>query len=445
MKNLRKLTALVASAVLAVGAVPANTYAEKIKGDWDNDDIICLVDVNAYLNHIINVENGTVEENVLKWVNENHDVNGDGIVDKRDFIIVSLQAIEPAKEDTKIGDIDHSGSVMDIDGYMLKYYLEDVAEGNADFYTEEQIANFNAYGDVDKDGDVDETDAELIITGDYRNFMFPHITMPDGTVHIKYPNGTTIVEKDGNHYALLLDGTILDTDEKLEKFRNDFYNDTTGRGDVNHDGSVDDVDANMILEYYASLATDHYDDYTEEEHENFKKYGDVFNDGVVDHVDASWILSKYASSKGAEILKGDVNQDGVVDIKDAELLDDFMWNYFFDRKEYTEEEIQYYITYGDMNGDGYVWDEDIILMGEVNSDITLNTELGDVNHDGYINSIDATTVNWYYSELSCGNYDNYTAEEHENFLKYGDLNHDGYVNSIDSTLILSMYAENSTN
>ncbi|MDE6834509.1 MAG: hypothetical protein K2J39_09750 [Ruminococcus sp.] len=27
---------------------------------------------------------------------------------------------------------------------------------------------------------------------------------------------------------------------------------------------------------------------------------------------------------GAEILKGDINQDGVVDIKDAELLEDFM-------------------------------------------------------------------------------------------------------------------------
>ncbi|MDE5860964.1 MAG: hypothetical protein K2H28_02100 [Ruminococcus sp.] len=162
---------------------------------------------------------------------------------------------------------------------------------------------------------------------------------------------------------------------------------------------------------------------------------------------------------GAEILKGDINQDGIIDSTDADLLYDFICSYcsYHDAYhknypkeiqhyiDYTEEEIQYYITYGDMNGDGYVGDEDIILMGEVNSDITLNTELGDVNHDGYINSIDATTVNWYYSELSCGNYDNYNAEEHENFLKYGDLNHDGYVNSIDSTLILSMYAENSTN
>lgn len=100
-------------------------------------------------------------------------------------------------------------------------------------------------------------------------------------------------EEDGLQYVALLDGTILDTEEKLEKFRNEFFNDTTGRGDVNHDGSVDSVDVTMILEYFASIASDKYDDYTEEEHENFLKYGDVFNDGVVDCLDASWVLSKY--------------------------------------------------------------------------------------------------------------------------------------------------------
>ncbi|MBD5158762.1 MAG: hypothetical protein HDT23_00740 [Ruminococcus sp.] len=147
---------------------------------------------------------------------------------------------------------------------------------------------------------------------------------------------------------------------------------------------------------------------------------------------------------GAEILKGDINQDGVVDIKDAELLDDFMWNYFFERKEYTEEEIQYYITYGDMNGDGKVWHDDIVLMGEVNSDITLNTELGDVNHDGYVDSIDATAVMWYYCMLSTDHYDYYTAEEHENFQKYGNMSKeelgDDYVDCIDASLILQKYA-----
>ena len=108
------------------------------------------------------------------------------------------------------------------------------------------------------------------------------------------------VEKDGHIYMAMLDGTILDTDEKYEKFCNEFFNDTTGRGDVNHDGSVDAVDATMILEYFACLATDKYDTYTEEEHENFRKYGDVFNDGVINPLDASWVLSKYAEKSTTE-------------------------------------------------------------------------------------------------------------------------------------------------
>ena len=143
---------------------------------------------------------------------------------------------------------------------------------------------------------------------------------------------------------------------------------------------------------------------------------------------------------GAEILKGDVNQDGVIDSTDADLLYDFIDRYYYEHEGYTEEEVQYYITYGDMNGDGGAYFDDLILMGEVNSDITLNTELGDVNHDGYVNAIDATAVILHYADLSIDNYDNYTAEEHENFLKYGDLNHDGYVDCIDASLILRKYA-----
>lgn len=284
MKKIKKLTALMASLMLAMGAVPASVSAEDVLGDWDGDGEVCLLDAYAYLDHLIDVENGTVgylneetgeysrTEELMKWVNENHDITGDGVVDKRDFVIVSQIAVEPATENTIIGDINHDGNIMKIDGYMIKYYLEDVAEGNTDFYTEEQIANFNAYGDIDGDGDVDETDAELIITGDYKNL------------------------EQVSQYSILLDGTVLDTEEKREEYYNEFINDTTDRGDVNRDGSVDAIDATMILEYYANISIDKYDAYTEEEHEIYKKYGDVFNDGFVDSIDACWVLIKYAEN-----------------------------------------------------------------------------------------------------------------------------------------------------
>lgn len=147
---------------------------------------------------------------------------------------------------------------------------------------------------------------------------------------------------------------------------------------------------------------------------------------------------------GADILKGDINQDGIVDSKDGDLLLDFIHNRYYAKEDIPEEEIQHYLTYGDMDGDGNVYFDDVILLGEVNSDITVNTQMGDVNHDGYIDAIDSTAVMYYYAALSIDNYDDYTAEEHENFRKYGDLSGDGTIDAIDSTFILIQYAENAT-
>lgn len=150
---------------------------------------------------------------------------------------------------------------------------------------------------------------------------------------------------------------------------------------------------------------------------------------------------------GAEILKGDVNNDGVVDSIDADLLLDFIDDRYYSHTA-SEEDIQYYITYGDMNDDGRVYYDDLLLIGEINSDITLNTELGDVNHDGYVDAIDATAVLLYYADLSIDNYNNYTEAEHQNFLTYGNMTKeelgDDYIDAIDACWILIKYAENAT-
>lgn len=146
---------------------------------------------------------------------------------------------------------------------------------------------------------------------------------------------------------------------------------------------------------------------------------------------------------GADILKGDINQDGVIDSKDGDLLLDFI-NRYCSEEDIPEEEMQHYMTYGDMNGDGNVYFDDVILLGEVNSDITVNTQMGDVNHDGYIDAVDATAVLNYYAALSTDGYNDYTEEEHENFKKYGDVSSDGAIDAVDTCLIMVQYAENAT-
>lgn len=148
----------------------------------------------------------------------------------------------------------------------------------------------------------------------------------------------------------------------------------------------------------------------------------------------------------AEILKGDVNQNGVVDSDDAYLMMRFIQGQ--DITDYfSEEEIQHYVTYCDMDGDGYFYYDDLFAIGEMYSDITVNTEMGDVNHDGRIDAIDASLVLIYYCDLSIDNYDKYTEDQHENFHKYGDIVNYGdnkFVDCDDAQKILEIYAENSS-
>lgn len=148
----------------------------------------------------------------------------------------------------------------------------------------------------------------------------------------------------------------------------------------------------------------------------------------------------------AEILKGDVNQNGVVDSDDAYLMMRFLDN-FDGNIEISDEETQHYVTYCDMNDDNFFYWDDLYLIGEMYSDITVNTEIGDVNHDGRIDAIDASLVLDYYAELSIGHYDSYTEAQHENFNKYGNvINRPGFewVDCADAAAILETYAKNAS-
>ncbi len=150
---------------------------------------------------------------------------------------------------------------------------------------------------------------------------------------------------------------------------------------------------------------------------------------------------------GAENLMGDMNRNGVIDEEDGNLL--FTYLLFKDDKElYTPEDHEFYKKYGDMNGDGRIYHDDMEAFNEIciESDVTLNNEIGDVNHDGYVNAVDASLVLIYYADLSTGKEYKYTEAQNENFRIYGDICDigDGCVNALDATAILILYAERST-
>ena len=68
------------------------------------------------------------------------------------------------------------------------------------------------------------------------------------------------------------------------------------KGDVNHDGKVDSVDASNILSLYAKIATEK----TEIAEKQLKEY-DYNGDGAVDSVDASQVLMVYTKNSSATV------------------------------------------------------------------------------------------------------------------------------------------------
>ncbi|MDE6501644.1 MAG: hypothetical protein K2L10_06135 [Ruminococcus sp.] len=150
---------------------------------------------------------------------------------------------------------------------------------------------------------------------------------------------------------------------------------------------------------------------------------------------------------GAEYLMGDLNSNGVIDEEDGNLLVAY-WQWGQWDENTSEEEHEFYKTYGDFSGDGIIDHDDIEIFNEIciESDVTLNTEIGDVNHDGYVNAVDATLILIYYADLSTGKEYKYTEAQNENFRIYGDMCDmgDGAINAADASAILILYAKRST-
>ncbi|MDE6665634.1 MAG: hypothetical protein K2K14_05520 [Ruminococcus sp.] len=139
----------------------------------------------------------------------------------------------------------------------------------------------------------------------------------------------------------------------------------------------------------------------------------------------------------AEYVMGDVNQDGVFNNLDIEIINDY-----FNSMDTTEEEDMFFMKYVDANNDGRITLEDKKVLTAMYTDYDAEAQMGDINHDGYVDCIDATMILVYYAALSTDHYDWYTEKEHANFKMYGNVYEDEYVDALDATMISVIYAEN---
>ena len=142
------------------------------RGDLNSDGVIDQNDINA-LNLCINYS--------LKGIIINTDLNYDGEVDYADLEI--LQTMLGTKSQSipnldarfikdlvyntypefNYGDIDNSGNLNFADSMMIRNIITADAEGNYDFYTEDQ----HTRADINRDGKVDSEDSAIL--NDYLN------------------------------------------------------------------------------------------------------------------------------------------------------------------------------------------------------------------------------------------------------------------------------------
>ncbi len=153
-------------------------------------------------------------------------------------------------------------------------------------------------------------------------------------------------------------------------------------------------------------------------------------------------VSAVPMGANAEFVMGDLNQDGVFNNLDINILTDYLYN----DANYTEEDDAFFKKYADMNNDDYIDFDDVRLMTKMSTDLNAEGKMGDINHDGYIDCVDATMVLMYYAALSTNRYDEYTEEEHANFKMYSNVYEDenGFIDAVDATAIMAFYVGNST-
>ena len=193
----------------------------------------------------------------------------------------------------------------------------------------------------------------------------------------------------------------------------------------------------------------------------------ILTDGTVVHSGNEFLSYREAYINDTSSDLGDVNRDGYITRIDAVMIAEYVVALAADKyDDYTEEEHEIFIKYGDVFNDGQV---DIIDVSWICAKASANAKLidnleeierrsiefleldytqlggiGDVNHDGFVDAIDATMISCFYAYISTDKEDYYTEEEFENMYTYGDVNGDGRVNSIDASLISIKYAQNST-
>ena len=177
-------------------------------------------------------------------------------------------------------------------------------------------------------------------------------------------------------------------------------------GDINQDGQITKDDGLLLAEHFINNTLTDTD----------RKLGDVNKDGIINIKDAQEIYLMIDPN----FLIGDATKDNIISVSDITSIYIKLEN-----NNFTVEDI----IYCDYFGDGIVDQTEIDIIMDF---LGLGIGNGDINRDGVVNSIDASIV-----------IDKYKSNKvYKDDLNRADMNGDNSLTSVDASMIIDMYKNN---
>ena len=239
------------------------------------------------------------------------DANKDGMITSEDASIIYdiyLYEIEVDEEMLEICDIDGDGKITATDGFLVMDMIKH---------------NNTIKGDINQDGQITKDDglllAELFLNDNINNEDKELVDMnSDGIINIKdaqeiyYMVDPDFILGDINKDNIINIADLTYLYVKIEN--NDFTTEEIIYCDYFGDGSIDEFEVDMLIDYF--------------ENDEFKYKGDANRDGAINSIDASMVIDKYKNNNvyKDDLNRADMNGDNSLTSIDASMIIDIYKN-----------------------------------------------------------------------------------------------------------------------
>jgi len=382
------------------------------RADMDGDGQFTRNDFNAIQATVYNNQKTSVEANAP----HSGDANGDGVVTKEDVDIAkdALAGKQISQEVKTAIDMNGDGQITAADVTIIQNKVT-----QSTTTTTTQPTTSYILGDLNEDNKVTVSEGALVLRA-----AIGLVSLSEDQKKRADVNGDGKVTA-ADALKIIRIAIGLEPIQKKTEGQTGTEVAVTIAGDVNKDGKLDVRDATLITQYVQNPPKNKVD----------FALADLNNDGLINSADVEILLNMVIGKTrtGAEktatptpgatpisqvITKGDVNGDGKVDRNDVLLVTQIVTGLI----KPTDKELRA----GDMDGDGKITITDALLILRK---ISPAYSLGDVNGDGKVDGEDVKLALLFVTGK---------AQPTEQQLRAADVNNDGKITMSDVMAIQKM-------